>query len=158
VKDHDTLVETAAHKASLVNRRGCWVKNEAKVNERLTVREIRGDVSSQDVAEWTQLATALMRSEKYQEAVDMLYVAIQCDPEAGKAWFALGLCYYNLGRLAEAREALEIARCNDGPAAQIDACLQRLALAVRGEKEKSRRQETQQQAEMSITEADQRHR
>jgi tetratricopeptide (TPR) repeat protein len=158
VTDHDTLVEVTGHKASLVNRRGCWVKNETKADQRLTVREIRGDVSSQDAGEWTQLATALMRNEKYQEAVDMLYVAIQCDPEAGKAWFALGLCYYNLGRVAEAREALEIARCNGGPTAQIDSCLQRLALAMKAEKEKSRRQETQQQTEMSITEADQRHR
>lgn len=156
--DHGTLVEAPGHEASLVNQRGCWVKSESKVNERLTVREIRGDITSQDVSEWTQLATALMRSEKYQEAVDMLYVAIQCDPEAGKAWFALGLCYYNLGRLAEAREALEIARCNGGPTSQIDACLQRLALAMKAEKEKSRRQEVQQQAEVSIAEADQRHR
>ena len=134
------------------------MKNEVKAKERLTVREICGDVNSQDVGEWTQLATALMRNEKYQEAVDMLYVAIQCDPEAGKAWYALGLCYYSLGRLAEAQEALEIARCNGGPAAQIDACLRRLALVIRNEKERARRQETAGNPEADISEADRRHR
>ena len=134
------------------------MKNETKAGERLTVREISGDLSAQDVMEWTQLATALMRSEKYQEAVELLYVAIQCDPEAGKAWFALGLCYYNLGRLSEAQEALEIARCNGGPVAQIDACLRRLATAIRAEKERTRRQARAKQAEVSIAEADQRAR
>lgn len=134
------------------------MKDETKTGERLTVREIRGDLTAKDVMEWTQLATALMRSEKYQEAVELLYVAIQCDPEAGKAWFALGLCYYNLGRLSEAQEALEIARCNGGPVAQIDACLRRLATAIRAEKERTRRQARAKQAEVSIAEADQRAR
>ena len=134
------------------------MKNEVKAKERLTVREICGDVNSQDVGEWTQLATALMRNEKYQEAVDMLYVAIQCDPEAGKAWFALGLCYYNLGRLAEAQESLEIARCNGGPEAQIDACLRRLAAAIKAEKEKTHRRPGEGTTEMSIAEADRRDR
>jgi len=134
------------------------LKDETKTGERLTVREIRGDLTAKDVMEWTQLATALMRSEKYQEAVELLYVAIQCDPEAGKAWFALGLCYYNLGRLSEAQEALEIARCNGGPVAQIDACLRRLATAIRAEKERTRRQARAKQAEVSIAEADQRAR
>lgn len=133
------------------------MKNETKADERLMIREISGDMCSHDVAEWTQLATALMRNEKYQEAVDMLYVAIQCDPEAGKAWFALGLCYYNLNRLAEAKESLEIARCNGGPTAQIDACLRRLALASKAEKERAKRQTPTEQAEISIAEADQRH-
>ena len=134
------------------------MKNESKADKHLTVREIRGDVNSQDVGEWTQLATALMRNEKYQEAVDMLYVAIQCDPEAGRAWFELGLCYYNLGRLTEAREALEIARCNGGPASQIDACLRRLAAAIRAEKEKTQHQTGAQPTEVSIAEADRRER
>lgn len=134
------------------------MKDETKTGERLTVREIKGDLTAQDVMEWTQLATALMRSEKYQEAVELLYVAIQCDPEAGKAWFALGLCYYNLGRLGEAQEALEIARCNGGPAAQIDACLRRLVMAIKAEKERIRRQARTKQAEVSIAEADQRAR
>ena len=134
------------------------MKSDLKSSERLTAKDIRGDITSQDAAEWTQLATALMRSEKYQEAVDMLYVAIQCDPEAGKAWYALGLCYYSLGRLAEAQEALEIARCNGGPAAQIDACLRRLALVMRNEKERARRQETAGNPEADISEADRRHR
>ncbi len=156
--DHDTLVEVPGYTASKAVQRGCWVKNESKANERLTVREIRGDVNSQDVSEWTQLATALMRNQKYQEAVDMLYVAIQCDPEAGRAWFALGLCYYNLGRLTEAQEALEIARCNGGPQSQIDACLRRLAAAMKAEKEKTHRQTEVQPTEMSIAEADRRER
>jgi tetratricopeptide (TPR) repeat protein len=134
------------------------VKSETKTNGRLTIREICGDISSQDVTEWTQLATALMRSGQYQEAVDMLYVAIQCDPEAGKAWFALGLCYFNLGKLNEAREALELARCNDGPVAQIDACLRRLAVAMKAEKERTRRHEPAGQKEVSIAEADHRYR
>ena len=134
------------------------MKSDLKSSERLTAKDIRGDMTSQDAAEWTQLATALMRSEKYQEAVDMLYVAIQCDPEAGKAWYALGLCYYSLGRLAEAQEALEIARCNGGPAAQIDACLRRLALVIRNEKDRARRQEPAGDPEADISEADRRHR
>lgn len=134
------------------------MKDETKTGERLTVREIRGDLTAKDVMEWTQLATALMRSEKYREAVELLYVAIQCDPEAGKAWFALGLCYYNLGRLSEAQEALEIARCNGGPAAQIDACLRRLAMAIKAEKERTRRQANAKQTEVSIAEADRRAR
>lgn len=134
------------------------MKDETKTGDRLTVREIRGDLTAKDVMEWTQLATALMRSEKYQEAVELLYVAIQCDPEAGKAWFALGLCYYNLGRLSEAQEALEIARCNGGPVAQIDACLRRLVMAIKAEKERMRRQARTKQAEVSIAEADQRAR
>ena len=134
------------------------MKNESKANKRLTVREICGDVTSQDVSEWTQLATALMRNEKYPEAVDMLYVAIQCDPEAGRAWFALGLCYYNLGRLAEAQEALEIARCNGGPVPQIDASLRRVTAALKAEKEKTQRQTDKQPTEVSIAEADRRER
>ena len=134
------------------------MKNDLGTGERLTAKDISGDITSQDVTEWTQLATALMRSEKYQEAVDMLYVAIQCDPEAGKAWYALGLCYYGLGRLADAQEALEIARCNGGPTAQIDACLRRLALAIRNEKDRVRRREPADHTEMDISEADRRHR
>ncbi|MDM8008693.1 MAG: tetratricopeptide repeat protein [Phycisphaerae bacterium] len=134
------------------------MKDQMKASERLTVREIVGDLTAQDVAEWTQLATALMRSEKYQEAVELLYVAIQCDPEAGKAWFALGLCYYNLGRLTEAQEALEIARCNGGPVAQIDACLRRLAVMIRAEKEKARRRTSVEQPEVNLAEADHRAR
>ncbi|GEM_PF-6329569 len=156
--EHDTLMEVPRHDASLLSRRGCWLENETKADERLTVREIRGDVTAQDVMEWTQLATALMRSKKYQEAVELLYVAIQRDPEAGKAWFALGLCYYNLGRLSEAQEALEIARCNGGPAAQIDACLRRLAMAIRAEKERSRRRAGERQTEVDLAEADRRTR
>lgn len=146
------------HAACLALRRGCRVKNEVKNGERLAIRDIRGDINSQDVTEWTQLATALMRSQKYQQAVDMLYVAIQCDPESGKAWFALGLCYYNLGRLTEAREALEIARCNGGPEAQIDACLRRLAAVMKAEKERASRQTPAGQAEVSLREADHRRR
>ncbi len=136
------------------------MKNDLKPGERLSARDIRGDMSPQDASEWTQLATALMRSEKYQEAVDMLYVAIQCDPEAGRAWYALGLCYYSLGRMTEAQEALEIARCNGGPAAQIDACLQRLAVMIRKEKERVRREEPagQPEPEVDLSEADRRHR
>jgi len=136
------------------------VKNDLKTGERLTARDIRGDISSHDAAEWTQLATALMRSEKYQEAVDMLYVAIQCDPEAGKAWYALGLCYYSLGRLAEAKEALEIARCNNGPAAQVDACLRRLAEIMKNEKQRVRRQgpDAHPEPEVDLSEADRRAR
>ncbi|MGQ9649142.1 MAG: tetratricopeptide repeat protein [Phycisphaerae bacterium] len=134
------------------------MENETKTGERLTVCEIRGDVTAQDAIEWTQLATALMRSKKYKEALELLYVAIQRDPEAGKAWFALGLCYYNLGRLSEAQEALEIARCNGGPVSQIDACLRRLATAIRAEKERNRRRASTGQAEVDLAEADQRTR
>ena len=67
------------------------MKNDLKTGERLTAKDIIGDISSQDVTEWTQLATAMMRSGKYQEAVDMLYVAIQCDPDPLRRDALIGL-------------------------------------------------------------------
>ena len=128
---------------------------EANSGDRRATVAKPGSGGPADADGWVRMAAALMKTEKYKEALEMLHLAIQCDPNHGGAWLALAKAYYLVGRLDEATQALDIARQNQAPADRIERYRRRIAelqqlRALRGS--------GAEQAEVSIHEADRQRR
>ena len=92
-----------------------------------SVGDIDHRTGAGDVGSWVRLATALMKNRRHQEALEVLHVAIRCEPAEPQAWLGLGYVYCRLGRFEDARAALAICRRNDGPVDRIERCLSRIA-------------------------------
>ena len=104
-----------------------------------------------DAMAWVQLATALLKNRRYDEAIDVLHTAVQCDPSDSRAWLVMSHAYYRMGRLEDARSALEIVRRNHGAAEAIEHCLKRIE---RGEHRRESRVSYVDGPEIRLDEAD----
>lgn len=108
---------------------------------------------SRDVRIWTELAATLIKKRQFEEAIDVLHVAIGCDPFDGYAWLALALAYCKVGRLEEAKSAMRMARRHEASEQGIAKCMDRIRQA---EQNTGRLQDSADHPGVSLEEADQR--